>query len=214
RVDTLLLCFFFFFQAEDGIRDYKVTGVQTCALPISACRKQKSSCSSSAGRASSKRCSSKRRNMTTSTPTDGPRRRRSSDILARPGASIACLRGGQETKSSLILHGQSAPEKPQRVGDAGAPTAPAMAFMHFLVLQPVIFLAQQVAQPAITFEQIAPVEVGLVGAHIEVEHEVDLRGVAERLERGLGKEAAGLSGDIAKHLRIVLANEHGDQPAQ
>src|SRR5256885_13274763 len=29
-----VLCFFFFFQAEDGIRDYKVTGVQTCALPI------------------------------------------------------------------------------------------------------------------------------------------------------------------------------------
>src|SRR5256885_12598534 len=26
----------FFFQAEDGIRDYKVTGVQTCALPIGA----------------------------------------------------------------------------------------------------------------------------------------------------------------------------------
>src|SRR3954463_9945622 len=26
--------FFFFFQAEDGIRDYRVTGVQTCALPI------------------------------------------------------------------------------------------------------------------------------------------------------------------------------------
>src|SRR5256885_4989638 len=29
-----VLCYFFFFQAEDGIRDYKVTGVQTCALPI------------------------------------------------------------------------------------------------------------------------------------------------------------------------------------
>src|SRR5256885_6246367 len=28
------MVFFFFFQAEDGIRDYKVTGVQTCALPI------------------------------------------------------------------------------------------------------------------------------------------------------------------------------------
>src|SRR5256885_17087927 len=28
----------FFFQAEDGIRDYKVTGVQTCALPISTAR--------------------------------------------------------------------------------------------------------------------------------------------------------------------------------
>src|SRR5256885_3763083 len=30
-----LYCHIFFFQAEDGIRDYKVTGVQTCALPIS-----------------------------------------------------------------------------------------------------------------------------------------------------------------------------------
>src|SRR5690606_40169424 len=28
--------FCFFFQAEDGIRDFHVTGVQTCALPISA----------------------------------------------------------------------------------------------------------------------------------------------------------------------------------
>src|SRR2546426_7736349 len=31
----VVFIFFFFFQAEDGIRDYKVTGVQTCALPIS-----------------------------------------------------------------------------------------------------------------------------------------------------------------------------------
>src|SRR3989454_7312043 len=30
----VLIQSFFFFQAEDGIRDYKVTGVQTCALPI------------------------------------------------------------------------------------------------------------------------------------------------------------------------------------
>src|SRR5690606_40087333 len=29
-----LMFFFFFFQAEDGIRDFHVTGVQTCALPI------------------------------------------------------------------------------------------------------------------------------------------------------------------------------------
>src|SRR5207245_4730067 len=32
---VLLSLFFFFFQAEDGIRDATVTGVQTCALPIS-----------------------------------------------------------------------------------------------------------------------------------------------------------------------------------
>src|SRR2546430_7256801 len=31
----LIRFFFFFFQAEDGIRDLTVTGVQTCALPIS-----------------------------------------------------------------------------------------------------------------------------------------------------------------------------------
>src|SRR5690348_2285067 len=29
-----VFCWFFFFQAEDGIRDGRVTGVQTCALPI------------------------------------------------------------------------------------------------------------------------------------------------------------------------------------
>src|SRR5256885_12396491 len=34
RRATLTRLCFFFFQAEDGIRDYKVTGVQTCALPI------------------------------------------------------------------------------------------------------------------------------------------------------------------------------------
>src|SRR2546430_7371198 len=40
RVGKLVSCntilnTFFFFQAEDGIRDLTVTGVQTCALPIS-----------------------------------------------------------------------------------------------------------------------------------------------------------------------------------
>src|SRR5256885_8407508 len=34
----IIVYFYFFFQAEDGIRDYKVTGVQTCALPILALR--------------------------------------------------------------------------------------------------------------------------------------------------------------------------------
>src|SRR4051795_8777741 len=31
---VVVVSFFFFFQAEDGIRDESVTGVQTCALPI------------------------------------------------------------------------------------------------------------------------------------------------------------------------------------
>src|SRR6266487_5968369 len=33
-IELPLNAFFFFFQAEDGIRDGRVTGVQTCALPI------------------------------------------------------------------------------------------------------------------------------------------------------------------------------------
>src|SRR2546425_1568865 len=33
--ESIVLNIFFFFQAEDGIRDKLVTGVQTCALPIS-----------------------------------------------------------------------------------------------------------------------------------------------------------------------------------
>src|SRR2546430_10331864 len=39
RIDSL----FFFFQAEDGIRDLTVTGVQTCALPISCFRHKRPS---------------------------------------------------------------------------------------------------------------------------------------------------------------------------
>src|SRR5690606_40021935 len=36
--------FCFFFQAEDGIRDFHVTGVQTCALPISSATSLNSNC--------------------------------------------------------------------------------------------------------------------------------------------------------------------------
>src|SRR2546429_3402985 len=36
-----MIYFFFFFQAEDGIRDVAVTGVQTCALPISSIMSKK-----------------------------------------------------------------------------------------------------------------------------------------------------------------------------
>src|SRR3989442_4205545 len=37
-IAVMMVALFFFFQAEDGIRDADVTGVQTCALPISQCR--------------------------------------------------------------------------------------------------------------------------------------------------------------------------------
>src|SRR5690606_40942325 len=39
NIHNLFIYVFFFFQAEDGIRDFHVTGVQTCALPIYSCKK-------------------------------------------------------------------------------------------------------------------------------------------------------------------------------
>src|SRR5206468_5505338 len=53
-----LIRFFFFFQAEDGIRDLIVTGVQTCALPISApCRRPSRCRGSSCSGTCRSRCS-------------------------------------------------------------------------------------------------------------------------------------------------------------
>src|SRR5688572_31992425 len=53
---------FFFFQAEDGIRDLTVTGVQTCALPIS--RRSGSSCGRSTGQASARSSSTMTQRLT------------------------------------------------------------------------------------------------------------------------------------------------------
>src|SRR5690606_40668312 len=69
------LCFFFF-QAEDGIRDFHVTGVQTCALPISTRPRAPSTASGSPsgdGGASSR--STPRRRCASSTATRSEERR-------------------------------------------------------------------------------------------------------------------------------------------
>src|SRR5437588_7401378 len=55
--------FFFFFQAEDGIRDHCVTGVQTCALPISSAsrwRTPRRPLSAAGSRSSPARCQTTR----------------------------------------------------------------------------------------------------------------------------------------------------------
>ena len=39
-IHPFIIYFFFFFQAEDGIRDHCVTGVQTCALPIALLQRE------------------------------------------------------------------------------------------------------------------------------------------------------------------------------
>src|SRR5699024_11858760 len=52
----ILYAFFFFFQAEDGIRDRNVTGVQTCALPISRSRPRGRARQEAHRRPGSRRC--------------------------------------------------------------------------------------------------------------------------------------------------------------
>src|SRR5207247_2977051 len=63
RAISLLLCLtlFFFFQAEDGIRAPLVTGVQTCALPISCCEATRSRSSIGRGSLATGGASSRRR---------------------------------------------------------------------------------------------------------------------------------------------------------
>src|SRR5690606_39807688 len=71
----LFFVLFFFFQAEDGIRDFHVTGVQTCALPILATLSTSSQWKSShAVRTASTSASSTAAygSSTTSMPSMGP----------------------------------------------------------------------------------------------------------------------------------------------
>src|SRR3989442_10753603 len=67
--------FFFFFQAEDGIRDADVTGVQTCALPISPSPLATDPRPGRAGTPPTPPCSSGARGHRTSAPPDRARRR-------------------------------------------------------------------------------------------------------------------------------------------
>src|SRR5256885_5351292 len=95
---------FFFFQAEDGIRDYKVTGVQTCALPISPW----SASAIPARRRCTRRRSPRRRALRTAwSPTArgggrsiarAPGRRRSARGARRPRRARADRKSGVEGK--------------------------------------------------------------------------------------------------------------------
>src|SRR2546425_11561539 len=71
--------FFFFFQAEDGIRDKLVTGVQTCALPIWKRRRDSTlpiPSRTTRSRASTGRAATPRRPTARWRPSSGSRRKR------------------------------------------------------------------------------------------------------------------------------------------
>src|SRR3712207_7680274 len=82
--------FFFFFQAEDGIRDIGVTGVQTCALPISGRGEKRRP--GPAPRRRTRRCGRFPR------PRSG--KRRAAARPARDGASAAAPRSSKIGRAS------------------------------------------------------------------------------------------------------------------
>src|SRR2546430_9804575 len=89
---------FFFFQAEDGIRDLTVTGVQTCALPISKSRDQQGETRGSgppAGTLITSRAVSKQRTGVSVSPLLGNDRR---GVLVSVGRSEE-RRVGKECRS-------------------------------------------------------------------------------------------------------------------
>src|SRR6266511_4696454 len=93
---------FFFFQAEDGIRDFHVTGVQTCALPISA-----------ATTWSRPRTSTRRWSWP-------PRSRAPATGRSRSARSWSCRRGRPTTRAPAELRGwQAAAGARAARGDVG-----------------------------------------------------------------------------------------------
>src|SRR5947209_16808562 len=96
-----MVCIFFFFQAEDGIRDIGVTGVQTCALPISGkWRPQRNTFPSARGpRAGFSR--SRSRSFSGSAATSG-RPPAIGNAVPSPGTGRSCVRTYRVDGTRLI----------------------------------------------------------------------------------------------------------------
>src|SRR5690606_40681581 len=80
-----------FFHAEDGIRDFHVTGVQTCALPISTCSRAPPSGSARQSRTAS---------TTTSSCPAAPRSWRRTSRRSRPGCARSSPRPSRSCATS------------------------------------------------------------------------------------------------------------------
>src|SRR5690606_40888054 len=92
---------FFFFQAEDGIRDFHVTGVQTCALPISRLRMEYRPRQEAAVR--SGRASAARRRLrpgTTGTASGGAVERRDASRSSTSATSVQIGRASCRERGS------------------------------------------------------------------------------------------------------------------
>src|SRR5690606_40260668 len=96
----IVICVHFLFQAEDGIRDFHVTGVQTCALPIWSRTSDSMCCSMRAVRVVSRRAA-----MSSKTSTRGSRSRMEYLLVVRSEerrvGKECCPGGDMEGKTSI-----------------------------------------------------------------------------------------------------------------
>src|SRR6266567_4411581 len=109
----MIFVFFFFFQAEDGIRDLTVTGVQTCALPISRAgppRLRSGSTPASAFAACRGSCRPARPARAPA-PEPGP--------PARGACAVAAATGGRGGRGRTVRRGRGGGERAVRRGHAG-----------------------------------------------------------------------------------------------
>src|SRR3989454_5750934 len=95
--------FFFFFQAEDGIRDYKVTGVQTCALPIYRQRDARGAHPDGGDRGRERAGGAARRSAVDAGVWVGQRRRPGDEGVARRGPECYWI-GSPEITHWIVSH--------------------------------------------------------------------------------------------------------------
>src|SRR5256886_11210789 len=106
---------FFFFQAEDGIRDLTVTGVQTCALPICGTggrfRLSRGSTAGGSRMSGSRACCAGSRRISET----GTRKRQRDSCQAR----TCCGEGAHRTSGKILGdgHGEDVDEQKQRSAD-------------------------------------------------------------------------------------------------
>src|SRR5688500_19436934 len=93
----------FFFQAEDGIRDYKVTGVQTCAHPISTPARSGSSPTSPRGR--TLRRSSSAATCSSPSPSSSPTWATGSGTWSRATSSARARSTGSRSEERRVGKG-------------------------------------------------------------------------------------------------------------
>src|SRR2546422_6458758 len=101
-----LLFFFFFFQAEDGIRDVAVTGVQTCALPISRTRGR---------RAPRTRSRISRNSWAAASPPRRPRRASAWRRSTRSPTNLTETTGASNARCPFTRHRRGGPGHGRRV---------------------------------------------------------------------------------------------------